>query len=75
MAKRVGHQWTKEQVRIVATQWVSATKEEIAKKLGVRTDQVNYIISQMRKAGFYLPKKHKKSELQSLLKECLKEMK
>ena len=67
------HQWTKAEVKKVAQIWDKKSADEIASELGVKTIQVNYIVMQMRKAGFNLPRKHRKGTLQVLLKEALAE--
>lgn len=73
--KRNAHMWTKDDIKKVAKLWSSKTMEELAKELDVRKDQILYIVTHMRKAGFELPRKHKTGYMEMLLKECLLELK
>lgn len=72
--KRKFKMWTKSEIKTVATLWETSTVEELCKKLDITINQLNYIVTQMKKAGFKLAKKHKRSQVQSLLKEVLREM-
>lgn len=66
------HMWTKNEVREVYKLWVSKTKEETAKALGVTPMQLMHIVGEMRRAGIDLPKKHRKGHLRNLLEEMAK---
>lgn len=73
--RRDAHMWTKADIKKVATLWEKSTVEEICEELGLRKDQLTYIIMHMRKAGFDLPRKHKIGYIQNLLRECYLETK
>jgi hypothetical protein len=75
MIKNARHMWTKNEVKKVQSMWNTSTKEEICEELNLESHQIMYIVNAMRKAGFDLPKKHKKGQLQNLLREILAEQK
>lgn len=77
MAKKLAksHMWTKDQVKRIATVWENKNVEDIAEELGVNRKQVMYMVGQMRKAGFKLARKHKKSYLHVMLTDVLTELK
>lgn len=68
------HIWTKDEVRKIAQIWETKSIGEIAEELGVRPEQVSYMVGEMRKNGFNLSKKYRRNEIQSMLKEVLAEM-
>ncbi len=74
MARGISHQWTKEDIKKVATLWDTNTTAEIKEQLGISTNQLTYIVGEMRKNGFTLPKKHKNGYIRALIEECRKEM-
>ena len=74
MSRQPSHEWTKNEVKEVAKLWETSTSKELSEKLGVKEFQLQYIVGQMKKAGFTLTKKHKNGNMQNLLKEALSEM-
>ncbi len=66
--------WTKQMVKEVIGLWESMTANQIADKINVRKDQVNYIASRIRQAGYKLPRKHVTGYVGSLIKEVLSEI-
>lgn len=68
------HMWTKEEIKLVNSLWATTTTHELCKKLGVDNQQLNYMVAEMRKAGLVLAKKHKKGNLQALIKEVMSEL-
>lgn len=67
--KGKSHMWTKDDLKKVLQLWESNTKEEIAAEIGVTELQLYHAVGQLRKAGFNIPKKHKKGQLRNLLEE------
>lgn len=67
--------WTKDELKVVLTQWNSKTTAQLAEELGVNTQQIMYIAAQARKLGYDLPKKHKAGVIQNLLREVITELK
>lgn len=61
--------WTKDEAKKVLRLWSSKTREEVAKEIGVSELQLYNIVTQLRKAGFNLPKKHRNGHLRNLLEE------
>lgn len=70
----MSHQFTKDEIRLVATQWESKTKEEIAEVLGLEKFQVDYIANLLRKHGMNLTRKKVKGKLATLILEVVAEM-
>lgn len=66
--------WVKDEIKKIHGLWNSATTKEICERLNVDRAQLGYIVLQMRRAGFNLPKKHENGKLQGLLKEVLSEI-
>lgn len=64
---------TKEILRKFTTLWDSKSTSEIADELDISTTHVGYIASQLRQAGYDLPKKTRKGYLQELIKEFMAE--
>lgn len=75
LIKMTKHQFTKQEARILLTLWDRATKEEIAEKLNLRSEQIGYLAREMNKVGFELSKKRKVGQLRTMLKELKKELK
>lgn len=69
------HMWKKDEIKKILELWNTMNVVELAKEFNVNKQQLGYIVIQMRKAGFTLPKKHMNGKLQSLLKEVLAETK
>lgn len=68
------HMWTKDEIKKILNLWEDSTMEEMAEKLGVNRQQLDYIVTSMRKAGFVLSKKHKRGQLSVMLQEVLNEL-
>lgn len=66
--------WTKESLKSVINLWESKTLDEISKELGVNIQNVIYIASRIRKAGYDLPRKKKRGTVDLLIKEVIKEL-
>lgn len=65
--------YTKEDFETVLDLWDTSSKQEIADKLGITTQQVAYLASQINKCGYKLPRKHVTGIRQALIKEMLAE--
>lgn len=63
--------FTKKQIQMVASLWETRNKEEIAAELEIEPNQVQYLASQISKAGYVLPRKEHKSKIRSLIFEAL----
>jgi hypothetical protein len=72
--KRDAKMWTKDDVRKVHKLWTSKTVEEIRKEMDIRREQLTYIITQMRKAGIEVPRKHRNGHMRNLLEELAHEI-
>ena len=72
--KRDNHEWTKSDIKKICDLWKTKTTKEICAELDISYVQLMYMRAQMTKAGFALPRKRKNGYLQSLLKECLSEV-
>ncbi len=68
------HMWTKDEIKKIARMWTDKTMQDIADDLGVEKIKIAALTTQMRKAGFNLPRKHRNGYLLSLLKEVKAEM-
>lgn len=66
--------YTKEQIKQVIKLWGDYSTEDIAKKLKIEKKQVSYLATQIRAAGFKLPKKHIIGKTRSLIMEVLNEL-
>lgn len=66
--------WKEEEIKSIVSFWKDFTPSEIARKLGMRNEQVNYLVTEMRKIGFDLPKKKQKGRLQAILLKVKSEM-
>ncbi|MCK5017882.1 MAG: hypothetical protein KAS32_12535 [Candidatus Peribacteraceae bacterium] len=73
--KKHSHQYTKEEIRKVLKIWEKSSVQDIADELGVTTNQVQYLASQIRKAGVDLPKKKRVGHFQKLILEIAEEEK
>lgn len=51
--------------------WETESTDDIAKAIKLEKVQVSYLVSQMRKAGVKLPKKHRAGYLHNLIKEVM----
>lgn len=63
------HMWTMKELRIIKDQWSSKSVDDIAEELGVKKQQIQYIVTLMRKEGIKLPHKHWKGVTSNLIKE------
>lgn len=68
------HQWTKEDIKVVMTQWESNTTEEISEQLGVSKGQISYVAKELRLAGHHLPKKRRNGYMRNLIAECISDL-
>lgn len=66
--------WTKEDIRKLHELWTSKNLEEISNEMKLTRLQVSYMVSQMRKAGIDMPKKHSKGRVMNLLYEMAHEL-
>ena len=66
--------FTKDEIIKTIKLWDSKTTTEIAEDLNRPTASIAYLASQIKKAGYILPKKHKAGITQCLIKETLKEL-
>ena len=65
--------WTKVEIGVVLDLWTTQTASQIANKIGCHSKHVNYIATQMRKAGVDLPRKSVRGYLRTLIEEVKKE--
>jgi len=54
--------------------WEDKNKDEIAKELGRSSLQINYMATQIRRAGYKLSFKTKKGKTRGLILEAIKEL-
>lgn len=67
--------WTKEEIRILITQWETKTREEIAEMLDCSPQQITSMAGRIRtQTGFKLPRKHQVGVLGGLIKEVIDEL-
>jgi len=66
--------WTKKEIKTVLTMWEDKNKDEIAKELGRSSLQINYMATQIRRAGYKLSFKTKKGKTRGLILEAIKEL-
>ena len=66
--------WVKEEIKKINELWKTETPAQLARILGVEYQQLNYIVMEMRKSGFDLPKKHIKGQIRTLLDEVKAEL-
>ena len=66
--------WTKDDVRKIHKLWTSKTVAEICDEMSIRPEQLTYIITQMRKAGIEVPRKHRNGHMRNLLEELAHEL-
>jgi len=64
--------WTKKDIAAVLDLWETKTKAEIAEQLDVKMWQLTYLIKEIEKAGYKIPKKKQHHQTQILIKEVLK---
>lgn len=67
-------QLTKDDIRLIATQWESKTVRQIAEILDVTTQTIYVISKKMRDAGVNLPKKRQHGVINGLIREVINEM-
>jgi len=65
------HIWTKNDIRTVNKLWDTKSTREIAKELGVAPQQVTYLGTRIRLAGFNLAKRSAKGQMLTMIKEAL----
>jgi hypothetical protein len=75
MTTRIRKSWTKQDINTLIELWETSTPKEIADKIGVSINPLNYMRMQIKKAGLILPKKRLVNHYQSLIKEVLSERK
>jgi len=64
--------WTKEEINTVLNLWETDSKEEIAVKLGRNINSINNMANQIRAIDKRaLPRKHRKGQVGSLIREVL----
>lgn len=73
--QNASYMWTKESIKTLIKLWDTSTIEDIAEELGVRKDQVSSMARRVRKAGYELPRKSVKGEVEKLIKEAIGELK
>lgn len=66
------HQWTKDEIKMLAKLWTSKSVQDIADEMGLQKTQVSYMANAVRKIyPNLMPKKHRNGEIQSLIREAL----
>lgn len=74
IAQKEKKEFTKEEIKAVARLWKESSTSDIAKELKITVAQVVYLATQIRKAGFKLPKKRRNGVNQFLVKEAMGEL-
>jgi len=70
--KTVRHMWTKKEIGTILDLWDSCTIDEIAKKLGLRKEQITYMANAIRKVSpKAISKKHNVGYLRNLILDVL----
>ena len=64
--------FTQQEVNAVLELWETKTTEQIAKELGRDKSSIQYLATQIRKAGYNLPRKRHTGTIQLMIKEVLK---
>lgn len=67
--------WTKEEMKYIVKVWDEATLDDICDKFEVSKSQIMYIVTQLRKNGIKLAKKHVTGRLQALIDEVKRDLK
>ena len=66
------HQWTKDEIKMLAKLWTSMNVEQIADRMGLEKTQVSYMAMEVRKLyPKLMPKKHRAGVIRSLIREAL----
>lgn len=69
------HMWTKEQIKKIVAIWDTTSKEDVAKALEVKPEQVQYIVTALRASGIKLARKHRGGYMKNLIEEVKKDLK
>lgn len=65
--------WTKNDISTVLDLWETTSNRDLANKLGVKPQQLQYMRMQISKAGYDLPRKRVVGVSQGLIKDVLRE--
>ena len=68
---RQSKMWTKEEIKQVTTLWETSTMKQMLETLNVTYTQLAYIVKEIRKAGYNLPRKRANGNIQTLIKDAL----
>jgi predicted transcriptional regulator len=63
--------FTKQEIKLIAELWESETTETIAEKLGRPKSSIQYMVTQIRKLGYVIPRKKKNNVTNNLIHEAL----
>jgi hypothetical protein len=73
MTKTTSHTWTKSEINKVLELWSTHSLKDLCIEIGINYRQIQYITSEIRKAGYNLPRKHVVSSRRALIFECIKD--
>lgn len=65
--------WTKGDISKLLDMWESSTIQQLMEATNATKNQISYARMALEKAGYSLPKKHKRGVMNSLILEVLKE--
>jgi hypothetical protein len=76
MKKTIGErrQWTKDDIKKFVQLWDNCTVKEIESELGLRHNQLSYIRTKIKTAGYQLSRKNVRGVADSLIHEAMREL-
>lgn len=71
--KKAKKMFTKQEIKIIANLWEKENLESIAEKLDRSKSSIQYMVTQIRKLGYIMPRKKRNNITNNLIHEALED--